>query len=51
MDGTVVEEKIGHAAGAGSPPGLVRDDILRLIRGAGREPVERDSLYNEVGNS
>jgi aminodeoxyfutalosine synthase len=48
LDGTVVEERIGHEAGADSPPGMGRDSILRLIRAAGREPVERDSLYNEV---
>lgn len=45
LDGTVVEEKIGHEAGAGSPRGMGRDEIERLIRLAGREPVERDSLY------
>jgi aminodeoxyfutalosine synthase len=51
LDGTVVEERIGHEAGADSPPGMGRDDILRLIRAAGREPVERDSIYNGVKNS
>jgi aminodeoxyfutalosine synthase len=45
LDGTVVEENIGHEAGAASPRGLGRDRIERLIRLAGREPVERDSLY------
>ncbi|NMC74196.1 MAG: aminofutalosine synthase MqnE [Geobacteraceae bacterium] len=48
LDGTVVEEKIGHEAGADSPPGMGRDHLARLIRAAGREPVERDSLYNEL---
>lgn len=48
LDGTVVEEKIVHEAGADSPRGMGRDSILRLIRAAGRTPVERDSFYNEV---
>lgn len=48
LDGTVVEERIGHEAGASSPRGLGRDEIERLIRLAGREPVERDSLYREM---
>lgn len=51
LDGTVVDERIGHEAGADSPPGMGREDILRLIRAAAREPVERDSFYNEVNNS
>jgi aminodeoxyfutalosine synthase len=45
MEGTVVREKIYHEAGAHTPQGLAVDDIVRLIRGAGRIPVERDSLY------
>ncbi len=48
LDGTVVEEKIGHDAGASSPQAMGRDDIVALIRTAGRIPVERDTLYNEL---
>jgi aminodeoxyfutalosine synthase len=48
LDGTVVEEKIGHDAGAASPQAMGRDDIVNLIRKAGRVPVERDTLYNEL---
>jgi len=48
LDGTVVEEKIGHDAGATSPQAMTRDDITTLIRKAGRVPVERDTLYNEL---
>ena len=48
LDGTVVEEKIGHDAGASSPQTMGRDDIVSLIRMAGRVPVERDTLYNEL---
>jgi len=46
LDGTVIEEKIGHDAGATSPQSLSRDGIVRMIRKAGRQPVERDTLYN-----
>jgi aminodeoxyfutalosine synthase len=48
IDGTVVEEKIVHMAGAQTPVGLSLDDLLRLIREAGRDAVQRDSLYNEL---
>ena len=48
LDGTVVEEKIGHDAGASSPQAMGKDDIVTLIRKAGRVPVERDTLYNEL---
>jgi len=48
LDGTVVDERIGHEAGAESPRGLGREEILRLIRSAGKAPVERDSLYREI---
>ena len=48
IDGTVVEEKIYHDAGATTPQGMRRTDLVRLIREAGREPVERDTLYRNV---
>jgi len=48
LDGTVVEEKIGHDAGADSPQAMGKDQIVELIRKAGRVPVERDTLYNEL---
>lgn len=48
FDGTVVEEKITHSAGAKTPEGMTVDDITRLIRETGTIPVERDTLYNEV---
>jgi aminodeoxyfutalosine synthase len=49
LDGTVQEEKIYHMAGARTPETLTTDDIRRLVRAAGREPVERDTLYNVIG--
>jgi len=48
IDGTVVEEKIYHDAGSTESQSLRRGDLLRLIRAAGREPVERDTLYRPV---
>ncbi|HLG98356.1 MAG TPA: aminofutalosine synthase MqnE [Bryobacteraceae bacterium] len=48
LDGTVVEEKIYHDAGATTSQGLRRSELLRLIREAGREPLERDTLYRPV---
>jgi aminodeoxyfutalosine synthase len=48
LDGTVVEEKIYHDAGATTSQSLRRGELLRLIREAGREPLERDTLYRPV---
>lgn len=48
FDGTVVEEKIVHMAGATSPAGLTMDELRRLIHEAGRVPVQRDSLYRQL---
>src|SRR5438874_8595868 len=48
LDGTVIEEKIYHDAGATTPQGMRRQELERLIREAGRVPVERDTLYRAV---
>ena len=48
FDGTVVEEKITHSAGADTPEALTVADITRLIAETGTTPIERDTLYNEV---
>jgi aminodeoxyfutalosine synthase len=48
LDGTVQEERIYHMAGATSPESLTPEQLRALIRRAGREPVERDTLYNVV---
>jgi aminodeoxyfutalosine synthase len=48
LDGTIVHETIYHAAGSGVPQGLREDELIRLIREAGRVPIERDTLYNVV---
>jgi aminodeoxyfutalosine synthase len=49
LDGTVQEEKIYHMAGSGTPEGLSTAELTRLVRAAGREPLERDTLYRIVG--
>src|SRR5678815_2575635 len=48
MEGTVVREKIYHEAGAHTAQAMTLDEIIRLIRGAGKMPVERDSFYQVV---
>ncbi|MDX2481900.1 MAG: aminofutalosine synthase MqnE [Desulfuromusa sp.] len=48
LDGTVIEEQIGHDAGADSPQVISKNRIINLIRTAGKVPVERDTLYNEL---
>ena len=48
LDGTVQEEKIYHMAGSPTPEGMTTVQLTRLVRAAGREPLERDTLYNIV---
>jgi aminodeoxyfutalosine synthase len=48
LDGTVQEEKIYHMAGARTPESMSTRELDRLIRAAGREPVERDTMYNVI---
>src|SRR5689334_1356524 len=48
LDGTIVEERIIHGAGTPTSQGMTRTQIEKLIRDAGRTPVERDTLYNPV---
>ena len=45
LDGTIIEEKIYHMAGAQTPQQMAQAEMVRAIREAGREPVQRDSLY------
>jgi len=51
LDGTVVEEKIYHDAGAKTSEFTPRAELERLIRAAGRVPIERDTLYRPVDRS
>ncbi|MDO8137212.1 MAG: aminofutalosine synthase MqnE [Candidatus Brocadiales bacterium] len=48
IDGTVVQEKITHSAGADTPEELSVEEIVRLIEETGHRPVERDTLYREI---
>ncbi|HEX3555065.1 MAG TPA: aminofutalosine synthase MqnE, partial [Thermoanaerobaculia bacterium] len=48
LDGTIVEEKIYHMAGARTSQQLTRPELERIVREAGFVPVERDTLYNPV---
>jgi len=48
MDGTVGGEKIAHDAGAITPMQLAKDQLIRIIKDAGKIPVERDVYYNPL---
>ena len=48
LEGTVVKERIYHEAGAGTPQSMTFNDIIRLIKDAGKRPVERNVRYEEV---
>jgi len=48
LHGTIGEEKIFHMAGAQTPVGQTRGNLERAIREAGREPVQRNTFYEEV---
>ncbi len=48
MDGTVKEEVITHMAGAETDQAIGSDTLIRIIREAGRRPIERDTLYNVI---
>ncbi|GAB7388823.1 aminofutalosine synthase MqnE [Bacillaceae bacterium] len=48
VHGTILKERISHAAGSIHPEGLTRDELIWLVKGADRIPVERDTFYNEI---
>lgn len=48
LEGTVLQERIAHSAGAKSSQSLTVEELVRMIKKAGRVPVERDSFYNPV---
>jgi len=48
LDGTIIEERITHTAGAKSAKGLAQDQMEEMIRTAGFEPIQRDSFYNPI---
>jgi aminodeoxyfutalosine synthase len=48
VQGTVVREEIFHAAGARTETEQKVEELVRFVHEAGRIPVQRDTLYNEV---
>jgi aminodeoxyfutalosine synthase len=48
VDGTIKDERIAHASGAETEMGMTEDELVSLIRDAGRVPVRRDALYREL---
>ncbi len=48
VEGTVVYERVYHEAGARTPMAMSYDALVRFIHGAGKVPVERNSLYETV---
>ncbi len=48
LEGTVRRERIYHEAGAHTPEGMTFSEIVRIIKDAGKRPVERDARYHEV---
>ncbi|HKK91173.1 MAG TPA: aminofutalosine synthase MqnE, partial [Desulfobacteraceae bacterium] len=51
LDGTIIEERITHTAGARSAKGLTRDQMEKMITASGFNPVERDSFYGVVNEN
>lgn len=48
IDGTVIDEKITYAAGQENRRGVTQDELVRLVREAGFQPIQRDTVYNEL---
>lgn len=48
LDGTVIDEKITYSAGGVSRKSITEEELVNLIKSAGRNPVERDSFYRPV---
>jgi aminodeoxyfutalosine synthase len=48
LHGTIIEEKIFHMAGAESPQSQTRAEMIKAIREAGRDPIQRDTFYEAI---
>lgn len=48
IHGTLIEERISHSAGALTAQGLTREELIHLIKGANKVPIERDTFYNTI---
>ncbi|MFZ3171408.1 MAG: aminofutalosine synthase MqnE [Carboxydocellales bacterium] len=48
LDGTIIEERITHAAGADTGQSLTKAEMVNMVKAAGRKPIQRDTLYNII---
>lgn len=48
LDGTIMEEHIGHMAGSDEAQALCRDELENMIVTCGFTPVNRDALFNPL---
>ncbi|MGJ9384122.1 aminofutalosine synthase MqnE [Salipaludibacillus sp. CF4.18] len=48
IHGTLIEERISHSAGALTSQGMTREELVHMIKGADKQPVERDTFYKEI---
>ena len=48
IHGTLIEERISHSAGALTSQGITREELIYMIKGADKHPVERDTFYNVI---
>ncbi len=48
LDGTVRDERVFHMAGASTENALTKRQLVKLIKDAGRVPIERDALYHAI---
>lgn len=48
IHGTLIEERISHSVGATTQSGITKDELIWLIKGANKVPVERDTFYNII---
>lgn len=48
LDGTIEKESIQSAAGAKSANGMEQNEFVELIKNSGFNPIQRDSIYNEI---
>ena len=46
LDGTIIEERVTHAAGAKTPIMLQTDKIIEIVKAVDKVPAERDTFYN-----
>ena len=50
LDGTIIEERIGHMAGSQSAQGMTIEELEHLIRESGFTPVRRNATFNTLND-